>query len=229
SRSFSSSPKQQLRYHPPPRRPPSFFDRISDNTIIYGILGLNILVFGMWYMADQKLRLERDPQAVVWMFKNFTSSIENLKQGRFWTLLTSCFSQRDFSHIIFNAFTFYFTAPAVLYMLGARKFLWVYIGGGLVSSATSLIYANYITQSDRPSLGASGAIFSIVTFLACAAPTMIFRLYGIVPVPAWLLVSGLFGYDAYQTVNKTQGTVDTVGHIGGVLAGIAFFIAMRGR
>ena len=48
----------------------------------------------------------------------------------------------------------------------------------------------------------AGAIYSIVSFLACVAPKMTFQLYGIIPVPAWLLVTGLFSYDLYRTVKK---------------------------
>ena len=47
-----------------------------------------------------------------------------------------------------------------------------------------------------------GAIYSIVTLFACVAPTTTFQLYGIVPVPAWLLVTGLFSYDLYSTLSN---------------------------
>ena len=47
-----------------------------------------------------------------------------------------------------------------------------------------------------------GAIFSVTTLLACIAPTMKFHLYGIIPIPAWLVVSGLFGYDLYATLSN---------------------------
>jgi hypothetical protein len=40
---------------------------------------------------------------------------------------------------------------------------------------------------------------------------MQFALYGIIPVPAWLAVSGLFAYDMYSTIS------DTVREIGNVL------------
>ena len=64
SRALSSSSKQNLRYHPPPRKPQSFLDSLSDNTIIYGILGLNVLVVAMWYMSEQKLVRTRQLHAI---------------------------------------------------------------------------------------------------------------------------------------------------------------------
>lgn len=47
-----------------------------------------------------------------------------------------------------------------------------------------------------------GAIYSIVSLFACVAPTATFQLYGIIPVPAWLLVTGLFSYDLYSTLSN---------------------------
>jgi hypothetical protein len=58
-RSFFSSSKQSLRYHPPPHRPQSreflgFLDRIPHGLVLYTIIGLNAAVFGMWLMTRQK-------------------------------------------------------------------------------------------------------------------------------------------------------------------------------
>jgi len=47
-----------------------------------------------------------------------------------------------------------------------------------------------------------GAIYSIIALLACVAPTMTFQLYGIIPIPAWLAVTGLFSYDLYSTISN---------------------------
>jgi hypothetical protein len=32
---------------------------------------------------------------------------------------------------------------------------------------------------------------------------MTFQLYGIIPIPAWLVVSGIFAYDSYSTIKGT--------------------------
>ena len=36
---------------------------------------------------------------------------------------------------------------------------------------------------------------------------MTFQLYGIIPIPAWLVVSGIFAYDTYSTVAKNVSTL----------------------
>ncbi|KAF5333684.1 hypothetical protein D9611_002220 [Ephemerocybe angulata] len=232
-RTFFTSPKQSVRYPAQPQRPQrsqpflGFLNNLNHNAIIYGIIGLNVGVFGMWYLTQSKYKLEGDARPLIWMYQNFTNSWGNLRAGRVWTAITSCFSHKDFSHILFNGFTFYFMAPVVLQILGGRRFIFLYMGAGLVSAATSLLYGRYIDRKDVPSHGASGAIMGTMSFLACVAPTMTFQLYGIIPVPAWLVVTALFGYDAYSTYTDNRGTTDTVGHIGGVLAGVAYWVILR--
>ncbi|KDR74534.1 hypothetical protein GALMADRAFT_250548 [Galerina marginata CBS 339.88] len=230
---LSTSPRSYLRYHARqnPRKPPflGFLDKIPENTIFYGVIGLNSVVFIMWFMAVQKYKQEGDPSSVIWMQENFTNSWKNISSGRIWTPLASCFSHRDWSHILLNGFTFFFMAPPVLQMLGSRQFIFLYFGGGLVSSFASTTYAKWVGKNDYASHGASGAIYSVVSLLACIAPTLTFQLYGIIPVPAWLAVSGFFAYDLYSTMSNKNGTTDTVGHIGGILAGIGYFFIRRFR
>lgn len=72
------------------------------------------------------------------MERNFTSSVKNLKEGRIWTLITSCFSHSGAGHIFTNLITLYFMAGPVLAILGNVGFLTVYLGG--VSSRSSFSF-----------------------------------------------------------------------------------------
>ncbi|KAI0752250.1 hypothetical protein BC629DRAFT_1260797, partial [Irpex lacteus] len=165
-----------------------------------------------------------DPSLHLWLRDNFTTSLRNLREGRIWTLVTSAFSHEGTGHIFVNALTFFFMAPPVLGVLGKRAFFVLYLGGGLVSSLTSLWFNNfYKPKPNYSSHGASGAMYAVISLLACIAPKATFQLYGIVPVPAWLCVSGLFLYDAYSAMNNKQAGTDTAGHVGGVLGGILYY------
>ncbi|CDO74035.1 hypothetical protein BN946_scf185043.g85 [Trametes cinnabarina] len=165
------------------------------------------------------------------MRNNFISSSDNLKAGRWWTLVTSCFSHEDSMHILFNGFTFYFMAPAVLSILGNVGFLGLYLGSGIVSSLAGIAWRNYDKAHSQPagSHGASGSIYAVISFFACLAPTTTFLLFGIVPMPAWAFVTGIFLYDGYSALNHMRARTDTAGHIGGLLSGIGFYIAKRLR
>ncbi|PPQ93414.1 hypothetical protein CVT25_004485 [Psilocybe cyanescens] len=226
-RSFSR--RYQTRPPPPKREFLGFLDRIPQNVVFGGIIAINIVVFAMWLMAKAKYAQERDPSAILWMRDHFHTSWKNFSEGRVYTLITSVFSHLDWSHILFNGFTYFFMATPVLEILGSRQFILLYLGGGLISSISSLTYARMTGKGDYASHGASGAIYTIVTLLACVAPKLTFQLYGIIPVPAWLAVTGFFTYDMYRTISERTGTTDTVGHVGGILAGVGYYLGKRFR
>ncbi|KAF7776387.1 hypothetical protein Agabi119p4_4780 [Agaricus bisporus var. burnettii] len=232
SRSFFSSSRHTLRYHPPQPRGRSllgFLDNIPHNYVFWGIIGANGAVFCLWQAARGRAQMEKDPSALVWMNQNFTNSVNNLKDGRLWTVISSAFSHQDVGHIFFNMFTFYFMGDHLLRGIGSRQFLFLYLGGGIVSSLTSMAYSHYVRHRDRPAHGASGAVYSVIAAIACFAPRLTFQLYGIVPVPAWLVVSGIFTWDAYNSLKDSGGTTDSVGHVGGLLAGVGYFLSRRYR
>jgi len=158
------------------------------------------------------------------MAHNFLMSWRNIEEGRIWTIVTSCFSHSAAGHIFMNAFTFYFMAPPVLRLLGNTSFLLLYLGGGITCSVVSLLMNKAVRQREGSSHGASGAIYSVVTFFACVAPRTTFYFFAVVPVPAWALVTGLFVWDGLSALTDRKTTVDGAGHVGGMLAGAAYFL-----
>ncbi|KIY49595.1 rhomboid-domain-containing protein, partial [Fistulina hepatica ATCC 64428] len=203
--------------------------RIDPNYVLYGIIALNGLVFLKWQLAISDAKTSRSSESVQDMLDNYTSRLYNLLQGRVWTLITPIFSHKDTGHLLFNMITFWCFAPVLLGAMGSTRFLSLYFASGLVSEFCSLAHRSH-TKADVPSLGASGAISGIMAYLACVAPTTTFLIYGIVPVPAWLAVGGFFLFDLASTFdNRLQPTTDTMGHVGGTLYGVIYFLARRGR
>ncbi|OJT13556.1 hypothetical protein TRAPUB_9910 [Trametes pubescens] len=80
--------------------------------------------------------------------------------------------------------------------------------GGITSSFAGIAWRNYQSPRAGPasSHGASGAIYSVISFFACVAPTATFALFGIIPLPAWAFVTGIFLYDGYSAVNAKVST-----------------------
>ncbi|KAA1466155.1 rhomboid-domain-containing protein [Dentipellis sp. KUC8613] len=210
----------------PWRRFVNWLERIPQDYIFYGIIAVNAAVFASWGYAHIRLTMRRNPDLYIWMRQHFTVSWQNVKNGRPYTLLSSCFSHEDWGHILMNGFTYFFMAPFVLQTLGNARFLALYFGGGLVSSMTSLQF-----NKDRPgyaSHGASGAIYAVISYFACMAPRATFLLFGIVPMPAWAFVGGVFLFDSYSAMSDIRKGTDTAGHVGGLLAGIGYFF-LRAR
>ncbi|KAJ7117404.1 hypothetical protein C8R43DRAFT_1037553 [Mycena crocata] len=209
-----------------------FLDDVPEDTVFWGIIGLNGMVFAMSWWAKKKLEVERNPALWLMMRKNFYSNWKNISEGRIWTLFTSTFthSDRDLSHILFNGFTYYFLARPALGVLGSRHFLFLYLGGGALAEVGSIAYNQIFRNGRDPySCGASAALYSVLSFFACLAPTSSLLLYGIIPVPMYVAVPGLFTYDLYRTVNDKGGTVNASAHVGGILAGVGYFLLRRFR
>ena len=165
-----------------------------------------------------------------------------------WTLITSSFSQRDLGHLLFNGISYYFTVPIILTALGNTGFLALYLGAGLVASMSSLWWHSSVKKDPRfSSLGASGvscnsiftkivcslgyllciqsgALYGVLSFFACLVPRATFLIFGIIPCPAWLCISGVFVWDGYSALTGSRQGTDTAGHIGGILGGIGYYI-----
>ncbi|KAF8528883.1 rhomboid-domain-containing protein [Hysterangium stoloniferum] len=205
------------------------FNSLPPSVIIWTILGLNGVVYILWNVGFNAAR-GGDPTLLVSLNKNFTLSWTNWKEGRIWSVLTSCFSHEGHRHIFMNALTFYFMAPPVLQILGNASFLALYIGGGVASSLITLFTNEMVFRNHHSVHGAnSGAIYAVISFMACVAPRASFLIFGIIPVPAWGCVGGLFAYDLYNAVNEHQTGTSEVSHIAGILAGIAYFLRLTGR
>ncbi|CEL58085.1 hypothetical protein RSOLAG1IB_02830 [Rhizoctonia solani AG-1 IB] len=202
-------------------------DRMNPDHIFYAILGVNGLVFLMWGWAQENLQKFRDPEPLRFMFKHFTTSWANVLEGRIWTLLTACFSHEMTGHLFVNGMSFWFMAPPVMQILGNSAFLALYLGGGIASSAFSLVWNAVVQHRGGNAHGASGAIYSVISLFACLFPSTTFLLFFIVPVPAWLCVGGIFAWDVYGSLRRRGGMTDSAGHVGGVLAGVAYFLRMR--
>ncbi|PVF97251.1 rhomboid-domain-containing protein [Serendipita vermifera] len=242
-RSFHASPASRLRQsplsyvrnyfpsggsgYPGPKksRLGSIIDRIDGAKLVYGIIGLDILVwFG--FQVSQTAMQAGDPKPLTWLYKNMMSSWNNLAEGRVWTLVTSAFAHQRTDHLFMNALGLWMFCPWVAQGVGSYAFLKVFLGGSIGCDLFSLFWHRN-SRTRHSSLGASGALCSIMSFAACLNPTAKVALYGIIPLPLWGCVLGIFLYDLYGA-NARVSSTDFAGHLGGTLTGVAmYFIRHR--
>jgi membrane associated rhomboid family serine protease len=196
-----------------------------------GIIGANVAVFAAWQFADTPSRRK-------FMFKNFTMSSDGvIHQHRYHTLLTSMFSHKDIFHLSSNMITFYFFSTNVLYSLGSQRFIQLYIGGGLFSGLTLILWpysvprtwpARYKVNTYSPALGASGAVNAIVMYSILSAPREIILVNFLLPLPA-ALFGGLFILkDSYELYHG-GGNIGNAAHLGGAFFGASVFALKRFR
>ncbi|GAA5996649.1 rhomboid family intramembrane serine protease [Rhodotorula paludigena] len=215
------------------RRDPNWRDRIDalpGQWIVIGLIATNVAVYLAWSYGQQLAHRFRDVSWVRFLQRNFTVSWNNITQGRVWTLVTSAFSHEGTGHILVNMLSLYFMAPAAMSILGNSAFLGLYLFAGVTASTFSLLVNHFITRNPYYSAhGASGATYGAISFFAACFPRETFLLFFVVPVPAWLCVSGIFVWDLYNGFIRRGGMTDSAGHVGGVLAGLLFFLRKVGR
>lgn len=78
-------------------------------------------------------------------------------EGQFWRLITATFLHADMSHAFFNSFSLILFGPALERLCGKGKFLFVYLGAGIIGNIASLFFLHPL----QPHLGASGCIYGL--------------------------------------------------------------------
>ncbi|KAF8845659.1 rhomboid-domain-containing protein [Paxillus ammoniavirescens] len=208
------------------RRPPrgDWLDSLDSKVIFYGIIAVNVGIYLAWQSAVTTYRTMGDTTLLVFLRDNFLVDMRNVSAGRLWTLLTACFSHRDTSHALFNGLTFYFMAPAVMQLLGNKRFLGLYFLGGISASLASLAWNRFFRHENVSSHGASGAIMATLAFYSCAFPRNTFLIFFVIPCPAWIFLPGVLLYDGWRSFSDRRTTTDSAGHVGGLLSGVGYYL-----
>jgi membrane associated rhomboid family serine protease len=204
--------------------------------LLYGFIGANAAVFAYCkYVEIQAQQGFRKPY--VEFFKNFTLNFNGVFDGgRYWTLLTSVFTHMSPMHILGNMVSFYYMGRLVAETpgIGPAKLVTLIIGSGLTGSLGYLFNRQQSMQKhhtnidNRYGLGFSGAVMGVGAAAACMYPTQQFAIYGIIPVPLWVLMGGYFLYDGFY-LSSENTRVGHAGHLGGLVFGIAYyFLSIRG-
>lgn len=179
------------------------------------------------------------------MQDNYTLSRRNLAEGRWWTLITSAFSQRDLLHLGINMMVLNTTANigfSHLIGLSPLRMSALALGSALCGSLGTLYDYDKAARAGLPegsSLGASGMVEGIMVATMLAVPRLPMVIFPIpIAMPYWVLVGGFVGYDMYRLyeqrasgqrkLNWMGAYVGYAAHLGGAAFGAAFyFLAMR--
>ena len=189
----------------------------DGKVVMYGIIGAQVAIFCGWKVAETNRNMWRT------MMRHFTVSKDGvMRHLRVHTLFTAMLSHQDFMHLFVNTFTLYFFGLEMLSVLGIVKFLQLYIGGGIFSS---LCHVGF--QGRQNGMGASGGVYAVLINSIIMFPSRTILLYGLLPMPAWLLGIGIVGNDLYGTTKSGYSSTGHAAHLGGVVYGAGFYAALR--
>ncbi|KAK5133036.1 hypothetical protein LTR08_008241 [Meristemomyces frigidus] len=205
---------------------------------IWLLIGTNTAVFGAWQYADAT----RDSSLLQLLHDNATSSTANLRAGRYWTLLTAAFSQKDLTHFAFNMWGLYMFGRILAYVPGVRasQVLGLAVGSALAGSLSALYFPggrketrdprwgpnaqHFKPQEAKVTLGASGVVMGVAAAAAGLMPSLTMYIFPIpIPIPLWITV-GLYAATDYWYLDSGDNRSHSA-HLAGTAFG-AFFYAV---
>jgi membrane associated rhomboid family serine protease len=159
----------------------------------------------------------------------FALSLEGVKRGYYWQLITFQFMHGNILHLLGNMFCLYFFGRAMEQMIGPRMMLKLYLlsgtVGGLCQVALCVAFPRFFSQGV---VGASAGIFGLIAAFAASVPeqpiTML--VYFVLPLTfkaRWfLIIEAVLSIAGLISGFFTSGGIAHAAHLGGMLTGIAF-------
>ena len=96
---------------------------------------------------------------ILYMASNFGMVPIAIADGQWWRLLTAAFLHGGLLHLAFNMYALYWLGPQLEELLGRVKFTSIYLLAAIGGNVASY----YFSQLNTVSVGASGAIFGLMT------------------------------------------------------------------
>lgn len=189
---------------------------LSLTTIIIGITAVtSILAFNRYEMLDR------------WMFMPYR--IKN--RGQWDRFILSGFIHKDYMHLLFNMFTFYFFGGVVEMFLrykfgvltGGILFVLFYLLGIIISDIPT--YKKYQKDSHYRALGASGGTAATVFASIVIMPLSDICLFAIICLPGFIL-GVLFLIYSYVKGKEGQDNINHDAHLYGAIFGIFFILIL---
>lgn len=153
-------------------------------------------------------------------------------RGYVWQVFTYMFLHANFLHLFYNMFGLLVFGPKIELVMGREKFLKYYLICGVGSALFHILLSGI---NNIPMLGASGAIFGVLTAYGFMFPRDIIYVQFFFPMPAILFVIfyGLFQFVlGIATLGGLKTGIAYLGHVGGMITGfilLKFFGFSRRR
>jgi membrane associated rhomboid family serine protease len=135
----------------------------------------------------------------------------------YWQVVTYMFVHSGMSHLLFNMLGIFFFGISVERSLGSKEFLLFYLLSGVLCGVISVVLYLVMEGYSVFLMGASGAIYALLFAFAVINPRAKIFIWGIVPVPAPLLVVLYAALALFDQFTGRNGGVAHLTHFTGFL------------
>ncbi len=141
---------------------------------------INFVIFGLSYLY---------PRFYQYAYYFGALNVYQIEQNHmFWQFFTYMFLHQNVSHVFFNMIGLLAFGLSLEKAIGSKEFFLFYIVCGALSGFFSYLVYKFTGQYRVVLLGASGAIYAVLFAYAVFFPRSIIMIWGIIPVPAPILV-----------------------------------------
>ncbi|KAH6648347.1 hypothetical protein BKA67DRAFT_574558 [Truncatella angustata] len=204
-------------YYTPPRRDGRVWPDIPPAAATcIGLILVNIGVFALW----------RFPPAWAWLNRYFLVVPATPRPLQ---LIGALFSHQSWGHMAGNMVALWFFGIRLHDEIGRGNFLALYFASGTVGFLASMFNLVLWRGLEFTTLGASGAIYGIITAFFWMHRKEEFKIFGYPPDP-WSgptgavflgLLIGLHAYAGLFSSAAAAMSLDVASHVGGIFAGLA--------
>jgi membrane associated rhomboid family serine protease len=145
-------------------------------------------------------------------------------EGAYWQFISYMFLHGGSLHIFLNMFVLIIFGFGVERALGTQKYLALYFISGLGSAFLHIFLTG---ESMIPMLGASGALFGVLTAYGFLFPKNWIIMFPGIPMPAIAAVFVFAGIEIFLGFSGLQPGVANFGHLGGIVTGIALMLIWK--
>lgn len=176
----------------------------DKNIFIFLIVSINIILYTVDYRSGVL----------------FLGGASDSFSQEWYRYITSLFIHSNINHIISNMLNFVIFGIALSKYVNLLKFILIYFFGGIISNIISvylymIIYKNDIFQS----IGASGAIYSIIGAFTCCV-ILNYKKYNFSNILIYIF------FIIYNIYNNNFENINLVAHISGFIIGIILMIIL---
>ncbi len=180
------------------------------------LIGINILVYAITSLFRSTfVYLALIPGAV-------------LHYGWIWQLFTYMFVHANLRHLLFNMLGLFFFGTALERYLGSREFAFFYLLTGTLAGIFSFIVFSMGGTLGLSLVGASGAVYAVLFAFAVINPRAKIYIWGILPVPAPVLVAAYTVIELWSELSAYGGNIAHLTHLAGFAFAAIYFPVRHG-